>query len=166
MRIGSMIKGGLVGAAVAYLFDPVSGNGRRARLRDQIGASVRRAQDRADKLSRHTSNVIEGTKADLAGGDGDRSMDDATVADRIRSEVLGRPGLDAGGLVVDVHDGVAHLRGEMRDEARITEVVAMTRGVAGVRDVENLIHVPGTPAPNKQAARSTSRSTSTRTSTR
>jgi osmotically-inducible protein OsmY len=164
MRIGSMIKGGLVGAAVAYLFDPVSGNGRRARLRDQVGASVRRAQDRADKLSRHTSNVIEGKKAELA-GDGDRSMDDATVADRIRSEVLGRPGLDAGGLVVDVQDGVAHLRGEMQDEARITEVVAMTRSVAGVRDVENLIHVPGTPAPNKQAARSTSRSTSTRTST-
>ncbi len=155
MRIGTMIKGGLLGAAIAYLFDPVSGTGRRARLRDQAGALVRRGQDRADKLSRHAGNVLEGTAHELAGTDeGARSMDDVTVADRIRSEVLGRPGLEAGGLVVDVQDGVAHLRGELEDPARIEEVVDLTKGVAGVRTVENLVHLPGTAAPNKQAARS------------
>ncbi len=155
MRIGTMIRGGLLGAALAYLFDPVSGKGRRARLRDQAGAIGRKASTRADKLSRHASNVIEGKKHELLDtGDAERSMDDVTIADRIRSEVIGRPGLEADGVLVDVHDGVVHLRGELRNPERIEEVVDLTRTVPGVRRVENLVHLPGTPAPNKQAARS------------
>jgi hyperosmotically inducible protein len=155
MRIGTMIKGGLLGAAVAYLFDPVSGRGRRARLRDRAGAYARKAETRADKLSRHAGNVLEGAKHEVLGaGDDARSMDDATIADRIRSEVLGRPGLEAGSLVVDVENGVAHLRGELDDPARAEEVVDLTRAVAGVKDVESLVHTAGSAAPNKRGGRS------------
>jgi osmotically-inducible protein OsmY len=158
MHVRTFIKGAAVGAAAAYLFDPDAGNGRRARLRDQTDALLRRSRDRAEELSRHASNVVGGKVAELTGaGDADRAMDDTTIADRIRSEVLGRRDAKADDLVVNVEGGVAQLRGGVPDEATIANIVDRTRAVDGVRDVENLLHLPDTPAPNKQAARSTGR---------
>lgn len=155
MHVGAFVKGAMTGAAAAYLLDPVSGGGRRARLRDQAAAATRRGRVRADKLSRHATNVAEGKISELGNAlrSTDRSMDDATVADRIRSEVLGRQDLQADGLVVNVESGVAFLRGEMAERERIEEVVELTAGVAGVTGVENLVHLPESPAPNKAAAR-------------
>jgi osmotically-inducible protein OsmY len=161
MHLRAFAKGAAIGAAAAYLFDPDSGNGRRARLRDQAGAFVRQSRERADELSRHAGNVIEGTLHELGGAaDADRAMDDATVADRIRSEVLGRRGLEADGIVVNVENGVAQLRGAAPDTAAIEDIVDRTRAVAGVLEVENMLHLPDAPAPNKQAARSTGRTSS------
>ncbi|MGH2679765.1 MAG: BON domain-containing protein [Actinomycetota bacterium] len=156
MGMRGFIKGALIGAAGVYLLDPISGKGRRAKMRDQALAIARRSRDRAGKLSRHGGNVVEGKVHGMTGvvGTSDRSLDDATVADRVRSEVLGKPDLGASGLVVDVQEGVAHLRGELDDSSTIDRVVALTRAVPGVRDVENLIHEPGSSAPNKVSARS------------
>jgi osmotically-inducible protein OsmY len=159
MHLRAFIKGAAVGAAAAYLFDPDSGNGRRARLRDQAEALVRQSRERADGLSRHAGNVIEGKLHELGGAaDLDRAMDDGTIADRIRSEVLGRRGMD--GVVVNVENGVAQLRGSAPTAASIEDIVDRTRAVAGVLEVENLMHLPDAPAPNKQAARSTGRRSS------
>lgn len=156
MGTRGFIKGTVIGAASAYLLDPISGRGRRARMRDQALAIARRSRDRAGKLSRHGGNIVEGKVRGVTGvvGASERSLDDATVADRVRSEVLGKPDLGASGLVVDVQDGVAHLRGELDDSSTIDRVVALTRAVPGVRDVESLIHEPGSSAPNKASARS------------
>jgi osmotically-inducible protein OsmY len=155
MRIRTVILAGLAGAAAAYLFDPVSGRGRRTRLRDRTGAILRRGGTRVDKLSRHATNVMEGATHDLEGHPADRAMDDVTVADRIRSEVLGQRELSTAGLVVNVEDGVAFLRGELDDPALVETVVDRTKSIAGVRSIENLIHLPDSPAPNKASARST-----------
>jgi osmotically-inducible protein OsmY len=161
MHLRAFVKGAALGAAAAYLFDPDSGNGRRARLRDQAGAFVRRSRERADELSRHAGNVVEGTLHELGGAaDPDRAMDDATVADRIRSEVLGRRGLQADGVVVNVENGVAQLRGAAPKTETIEDIVDRTRAVTGVVEVENLMHLPDAPAPNKQAARATGQRTS------
>lgn len=156
MHTRTFVKGTLIGAAIAYLWDPASGRGRRAKARDRALAIARRARDRADMLSRHGGNLIEGkihqVTEPLVGSE--RPTDDATVADRVRSEVLGRGDLHAAGLVVDVQDGVAHLRGQLDDRATIDRVVDLTKQVAGVRDVVDLMHLPDAPAPNKKAARS------------
>jgi osmotically-inducible protein OsmY len=157
MHIRTFITGAAVGAVAAYLFDPDGGNGRRARLRDQTGAMVRRSRERADDLSRHTANVMIGKAQELASPMRDREMDDATVADRIRSEVLGRRDLEASGVVVNVEDGVAKLRGTVVRPDLIEEMERRTRAVAGVRDVESMLHTSATPAPNKQASRSARR---------
>jgi osmotically-inducible protein OsmY len=142
MGITSFVKGAIAGAAVAYLFDPEAGRGRRARLRDQAAAAGRRARDRAGEMSRHAGNVVEGRIHEAtASMDTGRAMDDVTVADRIRSEVLGRPDLAAGGLLVDVTDGVAHLRGRFDDADRLARVIDLTEKVRGVREVDNLVEV-------------------------
>jgi hypothetical protein len=72
------------------------------------------------------------------GPEGD-SMDDAAIADRIRMDVLGRPDLETGSLVVDVVQGAAFLRGELNDRRAIEEIVDLTGSVPGVRSVQNLI---------------------------
>ena len=156
MRVRHVVGGALLGAAAAYLFDPLAGNGRRARLRDQAAAQLKRAQWRGEQLQRHATNVVEGKMQQLTSHEGDRAMDDTTIAQRIRSEVLGRPNLDAREVIVDVEEGVARLRGQLDDTERIESVVEETRKIPGVRDIENLIHLPDTPAPNKKAARSAS----------
>jgi hypothetical protein len=69
----------------------------------------------------------------------DDSMDDAAIADRIRMDVLGRPDLETGSLVVDVVQGAAFLRGELNDRRAIEEIVDLTGSVPGVRSVQNLI---------------------------
>ena len=160
MRTRTFVGGAAIGAAVAYLLDPVSGRSRRARMRDQSAATARRARDRAGKLSRHGGNVIEGKIHEMTESlDTGGATDDATVADRIRSEVLGRRDLDAGRVVVDVEGGIAHLRGQLDDPAAIERIVDLTKQVHGVREVESLIHLPDAAAPNKAAARSATRRT-------
>jgi osmotically-inducible protein OsmY len=151
------MNGTLIGAAIAYLWDPVSGRGRRAKVRERASSIARRAGDRADKLTRHGGNILEGKvrgiTEPLVGTE--RTTDDRTVADRVRSDVLGRRDLGAGALVVDVQDGVANLRGQVDDAATIERVLDLTKQVSGVQDVVNLVHLPDSVAPNKDAARST-----------
>ena len=142
MRIRTFAKGAIVGSVIAYLFDPEAGRGRRARLLDQAAATARRARDRAGTLSRHGGNVIDGKIHEATSSlDAGVSTDDVTVADRIRSEVLGRRDLEAGGLLVDVSDGVAHLRGRFDDAERLERVIDLTAKVRGVREVDNLVEV-------------------------
>jgi osmotically-inducible protein OsmY len=151
MRFRTFVIAGLAAAAAAYLFDPVSGRSRRVRLRDRSMAIGRRTMTRAGKLSRHAGNVLQGKVHEIVNLAPERPMDDATVADRVRSEVLGRADVDAGNLLVDVAEGVVSLRGELDDPGRIERVIDLTGEIPGVRRVENLIHLPDAPAPNKAA---------------
>jgi osmotically-inducible protein OsmY len=74
--------------------------------------------------------------------------DDHALADRVRSEALGR--LEhAGNLNIDVVDRVVTLRGEVADPDEVNEIYDRVRRVPGVANVVNLLHPPGTPAPNK-----------------
>jgi hypothetical protein len=156
MRVRTVIGSALVGAAAAYLFDPLSGGGRRARLRDRTSATLRRARWRGEKLQRHAGNVIQGKLHEIGDrDDADRPMDDATIAQRVRSEILGRPDFRADDIIVDVENGLARLRGKTEHPDRIEVIVDLTKRIPGVRAVETFIHAPGSSAPNKEAARST-----------
>jgi osmotically-inducible protein OsmY len=76
-----------------------------------------------------------------------KDFDDATLADKIRSEVFRDPGVPKGQVNVNVQRGVVQLRGELPRAELIDELVEQTRKVQGVREVENLLHVAGTEAP-------------------
>jgi osmotically-inducible protein OsmY len=43
-------------------------------------------------------------------------------------------------------DGVVVLRGEVQRPEQMAGIEARVRSIPGVRDVENLLHQPGTPA--------------------
>jgi osmotically-inducible protein OsmY len=78
------------------------------------------------------------------------ATDDVTLSHQVESELF-RSHHDAKGRVsVNAANGVVQLRGEVDSRELIDELVARARGVSGVKDVENLLHAPGTDAPMHQ----------------
>ena len=53
-----------------------------------------------------------------------------------------------GAIIVDAVNGVVTLRGEADRPERIGELQRKAGAIPGVARVENLLHLPGTPAPN------------------
>jgi osmotically-inducible protein OsmY len=153
MHKRSFLFGSLVGAAFAYFFDPVSGNGRRARLRDQGMSRARHAVGDVERRGRYYANMAQGRMTEMVSpGPDERTPDDTTLAQRIQSEVFGAADVPKDRLTLDVVNSIATLRGELDSQQEIDDVATRVRQVPGVRGVEVLVHLPGTTAANKEAA--------------
>jgi hypothetical protein len=86
-------------------------------------------------------------------------MDDVTLARKVETEVFRGPDSPKGDVDVNVVEGVVYLHGEVKQPEQIKDIEARTRRVPEVVDVENLLHLPGTPAPTRaDAPRSQQRS--------
>jgi osmotically-inducible protein OsmY len=77
-------------------------------------------------------------------------MDDATIADRVRSEIFRDAHAPKGDVSIDVQAGVVYLRGEVSDASWMDRLPADARRVEGVTGVKNLLHAPGTPTPSAE----------------
>ncbi len=69
--------------------------------------------------------------------------DDATLVDRVESQVFRDVDVPKGAVNVNAEYGKVVLRGEVESEDLIQDLVQRTRQVDGVSDVENLLHIPG-----------------------
>jgi hypothetical protein len=139
-----------VGAAAAYLFDPDRGRSRRARLRDQSQAFSRRKARALERQASFQRGRAEGLVQRVRHR-GEPPADDRALADRVRTEVLRRdPGHAQ--LSVDAVDGVVAVRGEVPDLETAMDVERRIKAIPGVTGVDNLLHTPGEPAPNKADA--------------
>lgn len=146
--MGFLALGGALGALLAYFFDPQSGTRRRHTARDRTAGFFRAGGRRAARAGRGVAAEAYGVSQKAQHlKEEPKEFDDATLADKIRSEVFRGPDVPKGQLNVNVQDGVAQLRGEVPRAELIDELVEQTRKVQGVREVENLLHVPGTKAP-------------------
>jgi osmotically-inducible protein OsmY len=73
-------------------------------------------------------------------------VDDATLTDKIRSEALGS--FRDTSINVNVENGVAILRGQVKSEETSSDIEQSVRKVSGVIDVRNFLSVSGeSPAP-------------------
>lgn len=154
MRLRTTMLAGMSGALLAYLFDPQAGAGRRHRLRDRTAAKVRGGgRDLARAVSRRGEYLAGRSKGMVHELRPDRPPENAqTLIDKVRSEVLGRQEWRRHTVNVSAADGVVMLNGQLERPEQIEALVAQVRRVRGVRDVENSLHLPGTPAPNKRSA--------------
>jgi osmotically-inducible protein OsmY len=153
MRVRTFLMGGLIGAAIAYFYDPVSGVGRRARLRDQTLSELRTTRERAEAKTRHLSNVAKGAVSELASsGPDDQAPDDTKLAQRIQSEVFGKADVPKDRIALTVVDGVAELRGELDSDEEIRVIGERVSKVPAVREVRNMMRTHGSAAPNKKDA--------------
>jgi osmotically-inducible protein OsmY len=147
------ITGVAAGAALFYFLDPDQGRTRRARTSDQFQARVRRAGREAERKARYYEGKVEGmvheARPDAAR---DGATDDRTVAHRIESQVLRSDRFPGAQVNVDVVDGVATLRGEVRNTGDLGTLAREVAAVRGVKAVQSYLHLPGTPAPNKAEA--------------
>ena len=133
--------GTALGALIAYFFDPQNGKLRRhvtydrttAFFRRRGGVAARSVASHAYGVSQKAQHLREEPK----------EFDDATLANKVRSEALRGDEIPAGDISVNVQNGVVQLRGEVPRPDMIDELVSKTRRVQGVRAVENLLHLPG-----------------------
>ena len=142
-----------LGAALTYFFDAQSGARRRAMTRDRVLAFFR---SRGRELGRTAGSVqaeaqglVQKAKH-LKADDKLQDPNDATLARKVETEIFRDADVPKGQIDVNAEDGVVILRGEVERPELIDDLEAKTRSVQGVKDVENLLHTPGTEAPMHQ----------------
>jgi len=140
-----------VGAVAAFFLDPVSGKRRRAVTKDWVAGRFRAVGRRTTRLGRGAGAYAEGYRERLAhAGQESLPENDATLAHKVESELFqGGGGLDipSGQININAENGVVFLRGAVKGPSQIIEIENRVWEVNGVRGVENLLHLEGTPAP-------------------
>lgn len=143
--------GGALFAALVYFFDPNNGARRRNMLRDRTLAFFRRGGRRAARAGRGVAAEAYGTAQKVRHlREQPKDYDDVTLSRKVETELFREADAPKGRVDVNVQNGVVQLRGEVLSAQMIDDLVTRARAVQGVRDVENLLHLPGTPAPMHQ----------------
>ena len=140
-----------LGAALVYFFDPQNGRRRRAQAKDRIPAFFRGKARHAERLGRTAQSQAYGVtqKVKHRKEEDKPQPDDATLAHKVETEIFRNAEVPKGQINVNAENGVVVLRGEVEQSELIRDLEQKTRKVQGVREVENLLHTPGTPAPTK-----------------
>jgi hypothetical protein len=139
-----------LGALLEYFLDPAAGRRRRHTARDRVLSRMRRGERRAAMRARRAESHALGIARRTVNATrrGQREpLDDVTLAHKVESELYRRARVPKGSISINAEDGFVFLRGVMERQEDIERIGAATRQIAGVREVENLIHLPGTPAP-------------------
>jgi osmotically-inducible protein OsmY len=145
-----MALGTGVGAGLAYLFDPQEGRRRRHAARDRGMAMLRRGGREAARRTDYAAGVARGAvHAATPSGPSGPPPDDVTLARKVESIIFREADAPKGSVDVNAEHGVVYLRGEVESAERIRELVERASAVDGVAAVENLLHLPGAPAPMK-----------------
>jgi hypothetical protein len=76
-----------------------------------------------------------------------KDYDDATLKDKVESELFRDEHEVKGSISINTQEGVVQLRGEVPSQDLIDALVDRTQRIHGVREVESLLHTPGTEAP-------------------
>ncbi len=136
-----------VGLLLGFLLDPEQGKRRRNMLRDRLAGAIRRSGIRAARGARAIGAETYGVTQKVTHvRPAAREYDDVTLARKVESELFRGTGISAGQVNVNVENGVLFLRGQVQHPEDIELLEHKARGIDGVYEVENLLHLPGTPA--------------------
>jgi gas vesicle protein len=142
------VVGAAAGAASLYLLDPDRGKRRRAMLRDQGAAVVRRTGRGTGRGARMVGSLVGGKMAAFQhGGENDVMPNDAALAQKVESELFRDAAIPKGSINVNAEQGVVVLRGEVSDAEQREQLELAVRRIPGVWEVNNMLHLPGEPAP-------------------
>jgi hypothetical protein len=154
MAAGGALAGCGLGAACMYWFDPDRGRSRRVRFRSHTRAALRRrarrARDGTSRQAHFLQGRLKGAAMRAAGHGRYHPGSDVDLREHLRQVIHSLP-VSTGDVTVDVCAGRASLRGQVdspEDQQLIRTAVAKC---PGVDDVDDFLHLPGTPAPNKLA---------------
>jgi osmotically-inducible protein OsmY len=140
-------------AALTYFFDPQDGARRRHTARDRALSFFRQGGRKAGRASRAVASEAYGLKqkATHLKEESKPQPDDVTLARKVETEIFRDADVPKGKINVNAEDGTIFLRGEVENPDLIQDLEQAARKVQGVREVENLLHAPGTPAPTKNS---------------
>jgi len=139
-----------LGAALAYFFDPENGKRRRKVTTDRIAGLARR---HGRRLGRGMASEAYGLKqkATHLKEEPKPQPDDVTLARKVETEIFRGPEIPKGKINVNAENGIVVLRGEAETPEMIEDLARKASEVQGVRDVENLLHVPGALPPARKS---------------
>jgi hypothetical protein len=150
-KLTTFVAGAGFGAAAAYLLDKDAGNRRRSFMRDKAARFAREGggtvQGAAQAVGAQATQMAARTQHAATGGDS-APEDDQTLKAKVESEIFRPADAPKGAVSVMVVEGIVELRGEVADQADAEALVSAARKVTGVRDVRNLMHLPGETPPN------------------
>jgi osmotically-inducible protein OsmY len=134
---------------LVFFFDPQNGKRRRKMTIDRIAAFFRRRGRESARMASGVASEAYGVsqKAQHLKEEPKPEPDDVTLAHKVETEIFRDEDVPKGQINVNAENGVVYLRGEVSEQDMITALEEKTRKVQGVRDVENLLHVPGQEAP-------------------
>lgn len=140
--------GAALGAAAAYLADPDRGNARRAELAQRATAARNDLQEQVVDRGRDATQRAVGAAIDAVPEVTDPS--DAKLLERVRSQAIGHADADTSRIVTTARDGgVIEVRGELDTDTDRRDLLRAVADVDGVREVVDLTHLPGQPAPTR-----------------
>lgn len=146
-RSGKVLLAGVLGAVAAFFLDPISGKRRRHMARDKVVSGARTVAGKVQQRGRYLASTAAG-KAEAARNIGEAPPEnDQTLAHKVESEVFQSDDIPKGQINVNAENGVVVIRGQVKSPDMINEIERRVRAVQGVRDVRNLLHLPGSPAP-------------------
>jgi hypothetical protein len=155
-RARSFAVGAAVGGTLAYLLDRERGHRRRRLLVDRAAASARRTTRRGARAIRvararaegHTRGFLHWLRPPV-----EEAPDDVTLVHKVESVVFRDRRFPKGEVSINAEEGEVFLRGQVERPELIRDLEEAVRNVPGVRGVENLLHLPGTPAPTRHGRR-------------
>jgi hypothetical protein len=134
-------------AALKYFFDPQLGRSRRAKLQQRLPAFFRQRGRDVGRLGRTAAAEVHGMKQKATHlREEPKEYTDETLAHKVETELFRDADVPKGQINVNAQDGVVQLRGEVPNPDLIDDLVSRARSVQGVKEVENLLHLPGEPA--------------------
>jgi osmotically-inducible protein OsmY len=104
---------------------------------------VRSARNRARQAEGHCRGL-----AHRLSNEPTAELDDAELAHKVESILFRDPSAPKGKININAESGRVFLRGQVDGHELVLELERAVRQIPGVRDVENLLHLPGTPAPH------------------
>jgi hypothetical protein len=136
------------GAALEFFLDPRSGKRRRHLVRDRTRAAFRRRARRVERQAHYEAGKIVGVAHAITHHEhAVAELDDVSLVRKVESELFRDRTIPKGPISINADRGIVVLRGQLEDAQQIQRIEREVRRVAGVRDVENLLHQPGVPAP-------------------
>jgi hypothetical protein len=88
-----------------------------------------------------------------------KDLDDVAITRKVETELFRSKGVDKGKINVNTADGVVWLRGEAKNPEQVQDLEAKANAIPEVKRVENLLHLPKTPAPTRTDTPPTQRKT-------
>jgi hypothetical protein len=148
-RILPALPATAVALVLAYFADPRQGRRRRKMAVQRLAGGARHRVRAGRRATRHVAAEARGAAERALHPQSRQSppADDVTLAHKVETEIFRPPDAPKGTVNVNAVDGVVFLRGTAPTPEQITELEGKVRAIPGVKDVRNLLHLPGTTAP-------------------
>jgi osmotically-inducible protein OsmY len=148
-RALTFFAGAAAGAAAAYFLDPEGGARRRNETRDRALATAKSSASdlagSAKQAAGKARGAVHNVRPSMPGRG--EAPDDVTLARKVETEIFRAADAPKGNVSVNAENGVVFLRGVVDDRDMIERLAAEAHAVDGVKEVRNLLHLPGTQAP-------------------